>query len=201
VPEYVKQRLGEKQKIDEGIKQAEATLQSKNVTIEAIDEYLKLKEALDQHGISTQDIDKLLNVLNNARECEFDPKIIVRKLRSTRRLEKKHDILKDSCVVLSKQLQKYQDILRLTEDFATLGIGVDELIALKAAINQAIKLYNLPPLAATLRLIEDIKKYKLIGGLDRELQKLSLQKYALVQACSRQSQALVALGKLQNEEL
>ncbi len=107
--------------------------------------------------------------MNNARECEFDPKIIIRKLRSIRRLEKKHDRLKDSCVVLSKQLQKYGDIVPLTEDIAALSIGIDELIALKAAINQAVKLYNLPPLAATLRLIEDIKKYEKLGGLEREL--------------------------------
>jgi hypothetical protein len=42
---------------------------------------------------------------------------------------------------------------------AALGIGIDELIALKASINQAAKLYNLPPLTATLRIIDDIKKY------------------------------------------
>jgi hypothetical protein len=76
-------------------------LQTKNGNIEAIDEYLRLKEALDRHGILTQDIDKLLNVLKNARECKFDSKIIVRKLRSIRRLEKKkHNRLKNSCVVI-----------------------------------------------------------------------------------------------------
>jgi predicted nuclease with TOPRIM domain len=79
---------------------------------------------------------------------------------NTRRLEKKHDRLKDSCVVLSKQLQKYEDIVPLTEDIAALGIGIDELIALKSAINQAVKLYNLPPLAAILLLIEDIRKFE-----------------------------------------
>jgi len=161
----------------------------------------KLNEELKKHGLSTGDIDNLLNVLNNAIQCEFDPKIIVRKLRNTRRLEKKHDRLKDSCVVLSKQLQKYEDIVPLTEDIAALGIGIDELIALKSAINQAVKMYNLPPLAAILRLIEDVRKFEKLGGLERELQRLLLQKYALVQACSRQSQALLALGKLQNQAL
>jgi len=156
---------------------------------------------VDKHGLSAQDIDKLLNVLNNGSECEFDPKLIVRKLRNTRRLEKKHDRLKDSCVVLSKQLQKYQDIVPLTEDIAALGIGVDELIALKAAINQAIKLYNLPPLAATLRLIEDITLYNKIGGLNRELQKLPLRKLAITEACALQAQALVTAAKIQNQSV
>ncbi len=159
VSAYIGKKLEEKQKIDEQIHQADATLQSKNVTIEAINQHLKLSEELDKHGLPAKDIDKLLNVLNNARQCEFDPKIIVRKLRNTGRLEKKHDRLKNSCVVLSKQLQKYEDIVPLTEDIAALGIGIDELIALKAAINQAVKLYNLPHLAAILRLIEDIRKF------------------------------------------
>jgi hypothetical protein len=59
----MKQKLEEKQKIDQEIQQADATLQSKNVSIEAINEYLKLSEELDKHGLSFQDIDKLLNVL------------------------------------------------------------------------------------------------------------------------------------------
>lgn len=100
-----------------------------------------------------------------------------------------------------KQLQKYEAMLPLIEDIAALGIGIDELIALKAGVNQATKLYNMSPLAATLRLIEDIKKFVKLGGLDRELQRLLLQKYALIQACSNQSQALIALGKLQNQRL
>jgi hypothetical protein len=198
---YIKQKLGEKQKIEEEIHQANDVFQSKNVAVEAINEHIKLNEELKKHGLSTGDIDNLLNVLNNAIQCEFDPKIIVRKLRNTRRLEKKHDRLKNSCVVLSKQLQKYEDIVPLTEDIAALGIGIDELIALKSAINQAVKMYNLPPLAAILRLIEDVRKFEKLGGLERELQRLLLQKYALVQACSRQSQALLALGKLQNQAL
>ena len=39
-------------------------LQTRNANIEIIDEYLKLKEVLGQHGISTQEIGKLLNALS-----------------------------------------------------------------------------------------------------------------------------------------
>jgi DNA-binding transcriptional MerR regulator len=56
----------EKQKIDEQIKEADATLQSKDVTIEAINEHLQLNEKLKEHGLSTQDIDKLLNLLSSS---------------------------------------------------------------------------------------------------------------------------------------
>jgi hypothetical protein len=195
---YINKKLEEKQKIDEQIKEADATLQSKNATIEAINEYLKLKEELDKYGISAQDINKLLNLLSNAKENGFDSKKIVTKLRSIRWLEKRQVRLKNNCEVYSRQLQEYKDIIPLTEDIAALQIKLDELIAVKAAINQAVKLYNLPPLAAILRLVDDIKKYNKIDGLKKELSALSLQKFAINEACSRQSQALITLAKLQS---
>ncbi|MFL6320523.1 MAG: hypothetical protein ACJ72Q_08625 [Nitrososphaeraceae archaeon] len=168
------------------------------MTVEAVNEHLKLKEQLDKHGILTQDIDKLLNLLSNAKENGFDSKKIVTKLRSIKRLEKKQIRLKSSCEKLSKQLQEYKEILPLTEDIAALQIRIDELIALKAAINQAVKLYSLPPLAAPLRLINDIKKYNKIDGLKKELSRLYLQKYTLDQVCFRQNQAVATVLKLQS---
>jgi hypothetical protein len=80
VPNYIQQKLEEKQKIDQEVKEASDILKNKSVSIEAINEHIKLREKLNEHDLCTQDIDKLLNLLNNARECEFDSRIIVRKL-------------------------------------------------------------------------------------------------------------------------
>ncbi|MFL6319457.1 MAG: hypothetical protein ACJ71P_10085 [Nitrososphaeraceae archaeon] len=52
-------------------------------------------------------------------------------------------------------------------------------------------------MAATLRLIDDIKKYNKIYGLKRELERLSLQKFAINEACSGQSRTMMALLSLQ----
>jgi hypothetical protein len=168
------------------------------VSIEAINEHIKLKEELGKHGILIQDIDKLLNLLSNAKENGFDSRLIVRKLRSIRRLEKKQDRLKINCELYSKQLQEYKDILSFTEQIAALQIRIDELIALKAAINQAVKHYNLPSLTATLQLIDDIKKYNKIDGLKKELSVLYLRKFAINEASLRQSEPLITLAKLKN---
>jgi hypothetical protein len=43
VPSYIKQKLEEEQKINEEIIQADTTLRSKNVSIEAINEHIPLK--------------------------------------------------------------------------------------------------------------------------------------------------------------
>ena len=198
VSSYIKEKLQEKQKIDEQIKEADATLQSKNVNIETIDEHLKLKEELDRHGVSMQDIAKLLKLLSNAKRYGFDGKEIADKLYNMLELEWKEKELKNKSKKLSKTISKYKDVVPLTEDIAAWGIGIDELLALKVGINQAAKHYNLSPLAATLRLIDDIKKYNKINGLKEELSTLYLQKYTLDQACSRQTQSLIVLAKLKS---
>jgi hypothetical protein len=94
---YIKQRIEEKQKIDQDINAANDILQTKNANIQTIDEYLKLKEELEKHRMSTQEIDKLLNLLSNAKDYGFEPKKIVARLRSIRRLEKKQERMKNNC--------------------------------------------------------------------------------------------------------
>jgi hypothetical protein len=56
VPNYIEQKLEEKKKIDEQITQADATLQSKNVSIEAIAEHIQLNEELSRYRLSIKDI-------------------------------------------------------------------------------------------------------------------------------------------------
>jgi hypothetical protein len=129
ISNHIKQKLEQKKKIDEQIKEADAILQSKNVSIEAV---------------------------------------------------------------------RYKDVIPFTEEIVAFGIGIQELIGLEVAIKEAAKMYNLPFFASTMKLIEDVKSYNKIGGLKRELQRLSLQKYALDQACSRQNQSLINLAKLKS---
>jgi hypothetical protein len=198
VSAYIGKKLEEKQKIDEQIHQADATLQSKNVTIEAINQHLKLSEELDKHGLSAKDTDKVLNLLINAREYQFNVKKIARKLRGIQRLEKKEKQLRGRCEIFTKQAAKYKNILPLVEEISALQIGVEELIAFKIAINQAVKYYDLSPLTCTLRLIDDIKKYNKIDGLKKELSSLYLQKHTVDQVCFSQNKSMRALINLQS---
>jgi hypothetical protein len=66
-----------------------------------------------------------------------------------------------------------------------LGIGLDEILALKVGIKEASEIYNLPFVSATMGLMEDIRKYNKVDGLKRELSALYLQKHMLDEACSR----------------
>jgi hypothetical protein len=106
--------------------------------------------------------------------------------------------LKKKCKKLSKRISNYKDVVPLTEEIAALQIGIDELIALKAGISEAAKMYNLHPLAATLRLINDMKTYNKIDELKKELNALNFQKYVINQFCSRRSQVITSLAQLQS---
>jgi hypothetical protein len=113
VSKYIKEKLEEKQKIDEDVKAADSLLQSKNMSIQAINEHLQLNEKLKEHGLSTHNIDELLNLLSNAKKYGFDAKKIVGKLRTIQRLEKKEKRLEHSCTILSNLLDKHKETIPL----------------------------------------------------------------------------------------
>jgi hypothetical protein len=196
VPGYVGEKLQEKQKIDEDIKQANDVLQSKNVNIETIDEYIRVSEKLNEYNLSFQDIDKLLNVLVNAKENGFDGKKIVGKLRKIKRLKKKEEGLKNNCTIFAKQLTKYKEIIPLAELVHSMNISGRELVSFKAALNEAAETYGLTPTSAALDVLNLIKDHNKRGQLKRELSEMSLQKYAIDRFCSNYSQVIMALTNL-----
>jgi hypothetical protein len=198
VPSYIKQKLEEKKRIEEELREADILLQSKNVSIGAINEHIKLNEELNKHGLSTNDIPGLLNLLLNAKEYGFDSKKIVGKLRIIQRLEKKENRLKNNCEVLSKQATRYKETLPLAELIEAMHIGRSELISFKIAVNEASELYGLPPSTAAFHIINDIMDYNQRGRLKQELSALTFQKYAINEFCSRHSKDIKALLKLQS---
>jgi hypothetical protein len=113
IPCHVEKKLEEKQKIEEEIKQTDTLLQSKSVSIQAINEHLQLNEKLKEHGLSTQDIDKLLNLLVNAKGYGFDGKEIASKLYNIQELEWKANELKDKRKKLSERISKYKNVVPL----------------------------------------------------------------------------------------
>jgi hypothetical protein len=62
VPDYTKQKLEEKQRLEEQIQEAGALLQSKNVDIETINQFNQLKEHLSKHNLSLEDPTRLVDL-------------------------------------------------------------------------------------------------------------------------------------------
>jgi hypothetical protein len=192
VSNYIKEKLEENQKIDDQIKEADAILQSKDVTIETINKHIHLNEKLKEHGLTMHNIDELLNLVLNAKEYGFEPKKIVGKLRTIQRLEKKEKRLENNCTILSNLLDKHKETVPLAELIEAMQIGKSELISFKIAINEAVETYGFTPSAAALDVINLIKDYNKKGQLKKELSSLYLQKYAINEFCSRNSQAITS---------
>ena len=139
-----------------------------------------------------------MSVLSNAKKYGFGGKEIAEKLWNIQELEWKEKELKDKGKKLSKRIAKYKDIVPFTEEIVALGFGIQELLGLEVGIKEAAKMYNLPFVSATMRLIEDIKRYNKTNGLKKQIYALSLQKYALNEACFSQTESLITLAKLKS---
>jgi uncharacterized protein (UPF0335 family) len=195
---YIKEKLQEKQKIEEEIKEADALLQSKNVNIKTINEHIQLNKKLNEYNLSFRDIDKLVNVLVNAKENGFDPKLIVRKLRSIRRLEKKKERLRNNCEMLSKKEAKYKELIPLANIIWDLHIGRSELISFKVAVNEAAQQYGFPASTAAFHVLNNIRDYNKIGGLIKELNNLLTQVFSVNEICFRQNKSMMTMFNLQS---
>jgi hypothetical protein len=77
-------------------------------------------------------------------------------------------------------------------------ISRSELISFKIAVNEAAELYGFPHSTAAFHVLNNLRDYNEKGQLKKELSALFLQKYMLDEACSLQSQSLVALAKLKS---
>jgi len=169
------------------------------VSIETVDEHIRLKKELKKYRLSTKDIHRLVNLLEAAKEYRYSPGKIVAKLRNIKRLENKENKLKTNCEALAIQADKYKEIIPLAQLIWDLRISKSELISFKIVVNEAI--YGLPRSSAAFHVLNSLKEYNRIGALKKELSRLYLQKYALEEACARQSQALIDLAKMQNQRL
>ena len=95
---------------DEQIKEVDAVLQTKNVKIKTINEYTKLSQKLDKHGLSTQDVNKLVKFVMTAKRYGFDSKNVGAKMSDIKQLESRQRELVRSSAALAKQTATYREM-------------------------------------------------------------------------------------------
>jgi hypothetical protein len=93
VPVYTKQKLEEKNRLEEQIQEAGTVLQSKNVDIETINEFNQLKEHLSKHNLSLEDPTRLLSILQTIRQIGYEPRKIVAAFASMKSLMQTHSTI------------------------------------------------------------------------------------------------------------
>jgi type II secretory pathway component PulK len=74
-----------------------------------------------------------------------------------------------------------------------MNIDIQQLLVFDATVNQLAKQYNLPPYIAALRLFNDIRDYNKIGGLKKEVSRLSPQVFVVNGVWANQNKAMMAM--------
>ncbi len=198
VPFYIKQKLEEKQRLEEQIQEAGALLQSKNVDIETINQFNQLKEHVSKHNLSLEDPTRLLLILQTIRQIGYDPRKIVAAFGSMNSLMQKERQLKNNCKMYERRAARYQHILPISEQIVSFGIGIDPLIAFNILVTETAQTYNIPISAPAFRVIKEIEGYREVIGLKKELSRLSWQIYTQNEILGRKNNAVMALIKLQS---
>ena len=194
---HVKQKEEEKQIIEEEIKHRRAILESTNLDVQTINEYTHLKEELSKQRLSTEDPTRLLLILQTIKDIGYEPRKIVARFSHIESLRQTEKGLKNNCKMLGERVARCQSVLPLCERIVRLRIGIGELLAFHTAVSEKAEMHHMSMESAAYRVIEDIQDYNRLGGLRAALYKTGMQIYAMNQLSASQSNAVMALIKLQ----
>jgi hypothetical protein len=139
-----------------------------------------------------------VSVLNNMKHCRYDPKKIVAEFSIIKSLKRREKALQCNCKLLEERMARCQGVLPLCEQIVRLRIGISELLAFHTAVSEKAEMYNLSIGGAAYRVIEDIRDYDKLGGMNKQQSDVAMQIYALNQFSARQNKAIMALFKLQS---
>jgi hypothetical protein len=134
--------------LEEEIKERRTILERTNVEIETINEYKQLKVELRQYHLSSEDVDKLVTVLNNVRHYGYDPKKIVAGFSNIKSAKRREKILKDHCQMLENRIADYREVLPHLQRIRSLGVGIYKLLPVSIAVNEKARASKLSISAA-----------------------------------------------------
>ena len=103
---HVKHKEEEKQRLEEGIRQTRAILESTNVDVQTINDYKHLEAELSRHNLSSEEPKRLVTVLNNMKHCRYDPKKIVAEFARLNSLRGSERLLKKNCQILENRMSQ-----------------------------------------------------------------------------------------------
>jgi outer membrane murein-binding lipoprotein Lpp len=148
IPEYMQQKIEEKQRLEQEIRtlretklsaqnECDEALRSSSITIDTLHEYMHLKECLlEEYGLSIEeeeeeegDLPKIINVISNLKHSGYNAKTITKKLSNINNLQTRE-----------KELQSQVDGLeaRLKSAKQDHSIAEEKL----ASNKQALEVYN-----------------------------------------------------------
>jgi outer membrane murein-binding lipoprotein Lpp len=203
IPEYVGEKIKEKQSLEQEVKTLKETavsaqsecdeaLKRSSITVDILHEYKRLKESLvEQYGLSIDsedDLRKVIKVIYNLKHSGYDAKSIIKNLSNINSLQTREQELQSQVDAIEVKLknveQEYSaseekltysnDALSVYNELRNLGFGMKELKLLKNTVMEISTSNNINPYLAFKKFFEDIKgQYDNKLGFERKIMEMN----------------------------
>jgi hypothetical protein len=169
VEEEIKNLLGRKSSAQ---LEYEEALLKKKVTIEMLQKFTHMQDALIEYDLSTEDIPNLVNALKNAQQLGYDANAIADTISTIESLEEKEKELKNNLMVsqdelcmlkhaislLNQEIDKHQRTLTEYDKLQNIGFGLRELILLNNTLREIATSNNIDSSMAVKKFFQDIEE-------------------------------------------
>ena len=203
IPEYLRQKIEEKQRLEQEIKtlretklsaqnECDEALRSSSITIDTLHEYRRLRECLlEEYGLSVDHDDtlpKLINVISNLKHSGYDAKTITKKLSNINNLQTREKELQSQVDGLEARLKRAEQeysadeeklasskqALAVHDELQKIGFGLKELKLLKNTVMEISTNNNIKPYLAVKKFFDDIKdQYDTKLGFERKIKEMN----------------------------
>jgi hypothetical protein len=193
--------MAEEEMLQREIDGERAILDDVHVDAEArrklVEEYAEMKVEMRRYGIGPEDPKQSSMLIQTLQRNSYDCAKILSAcadIEDTKRLRQEVDHDRQN---LEARLEEVKDTLPLAEQLLQYGIGINEVIAFKLAVDEKAYMENIPRWTAAFKVIEEIRDYSQLGGLKKEQNRLQQQIFMLNMIMTTRQQAFVSLMRLQ----
>lgn len=145
-----------------------------------VQDYVEAKDALNQFGV---DMDKLSGVkgfLIGLKKSNYDPAVVIEKLKAIGDLESRRGTLQSEINVLSGELRAKKTLLMQLRRMQETGLGVAQMERIRDIVAKISSGHGINPEESFSRFEQDVLKYyNVVLGLETEVEMLTENKEAL----------------------
>ncbi|HXP49209.1 MAG TPA: hypothetical protein VN922_04600 [Bacteroidia bacterium] len=199
--DHVKALITEKETLRREIDEGRTTLDGVYRDVETrrniVEEYVQMKVETRRYGIEPEDPKRFSNVMKVLQRDNYDCAKILNAfadIEDTKRLRQDVDHDRQN---LEAKLEEVKDTLPFAEQLLQYGVGINEVVAFKLAVDEKADMESISRGAAAYIVIEEIRDYSQLGGLKKEQNRLQQQIFMLNMIMTTREQALVSLMRLQ----
>ena len=168
----IQQKREEKKKLETNITEPTAekerithevddALRDSTITIKAINEYAHFREELNKHGLSVNDVPRLVHTLTNLKKEGYNTGKIIARASMIETLENEVQGLDQRCGMLKSKGAIYQEAFQTCEQLASTGMNIlqMELPVLFNAIQETTYFLSISLPEAARRFFTELSRY------------------------------------------